>query len=154
RLRRRIRPFVLRRTKDVVAPELPERQEQILRVELSPAHRARYDAVLQRERQKVLGLLTDLDRNRFIVFRSLTLLRMLSLAPGLIEPDDEKLGSRKLDALVEHVLELRAEGHRVLVFSQFTSFLKQARRRLENAGLATIYLDGATRNRKKVLEEF
>ncbi|GAA5151469.1 DEAD/DEAH box helicase [Microbacterium pseudoresistens] len=154
RLRSRIRPFVLRRTKEVVAPELPERQEQTLRIELSPAHRARYDAVLQRERQKVLGLLTDLDRNRFIVFRSLTLLRMLSLAPGLIEPDDEKLGSRKLDALVDRVRELRAEGHRVLVFSQFTSFLKQARRRLESSGLSTVYLDGATRNREKVIDEF
>ena len=74
RLRRRIRPLVLRRTKELVAPELPPKQEQEIRIELGAAHRALYDAVLQRERQKVLGLLDDLDRNRFIVFRSLTLL--------------------------------------------------------------------------------
>lgn len=80
-LRRRIRPLVLRRTKELVASELPPTQEQVLEVELSASHRALYDVVLQRERQKVLGLLDDLDRNRFIVFRSLTLLRMLSLTP-------------------------------------------------------------------------
>ena len=68
---------MLRRTKQLVASELPDKQEQHLHVELSPAHRALYDTVLQRERQKVLGLLADLDRNRFIVFRSLTMLRLL-----------------------------------------------------------------------------
>ncbi|MDR6868547.1 superfamily II DNA or RNA helicase [Microbacterium resistens] len=154
RLRRRIRPFVLRRTKELVAPELPERQEQVLRIELSARHRAVYDAVLQRERQKVLGLLPDLERTRFIVFRSLTLLRMLSLAPGLIDAEDERIGSRKLDALVEHILELRAEGHRALVFSQFTSFLRLAEQRLRAAGVRTAYLDGSTRDRAAVVDGF
>ncbi|WP_300266675.1 SNF2-related protein [Microbacterium sp.] len=154
RLRRRIRPLVLRRTKALVADDLPAKQEQLLPVELSPAHRAIYDTVLQRERQKVLGLLHDLDRNRFIVFRSLTMLRMLSLAPGLIDEDDAKIGSRKLDALLEHVIELRAEGHRALVFSQFTSFLKLAAQRLANAGIPYAYLDGSTRRRREVIEDF
>lgn len=153
-LRRRIRPFLIRRTKQLVAAELPERQEQVLRIELGAAHRARYDAVLQRERQKVLGLLPDLDRNRFIVFRSLTLLRMLSLAPGLIEPDDAKIASRKLEVLVERLLELRSEGRRALVFSQFTSFLGMAEERLRRAGLDVAYLDGSTRNRERVVREF
>src|SRR5699024_9951729 len=77
-LRRRVRPFLLRRTKELVAAELPDKSEQVLTVTLSPEHRAVYDSVLQRERKKVLGLIdTDLDRSRFIVFRSLTLLRML-----------------------------------------------------------------------------
>ena len=87
RLRRRIRPFLLRRTKERVAAELPPKQEQNLHVELSPAHRARYDTVLQRERQKVLGMLGDMERNRFEIFRSLTLLRQASLDIGLIDPD-------------------------------------------------------------------
>ncbi|MBS1698172.1 MAG: DEAD/DEAH box helicase, partial [Actinobacteria bacterium] len=153
-LRRRIRPFLIRRTKELVAPELPERQEQVLRVELAPAHRHRYDTVLQRERQKILGLLPDLDRQRFIVFRSLTLLRMLSLAPGLIEPDDAGIASRKLEELVDRLLELRAEGHRALVFSQFTSFLGLAAERLRRAGLRVSYLDGSTRDRDRVVQEF
>lgn len=153
-LRRRIRPFLIRRTKELVAPELPERQEQVLSVELAPAHRHRYDTVLQRERQKILGLLPDLDRQRFIVFRSLTMLRMLSLAPGLIEPDDAGIASRKLEELVERLLELRAEGHRALVFSQFTSFLSLAAERLRRAGLRISYLDGSTRDRDRVVQEF
>ncbi|MVQ42560.1 DNA/RNA helicase [Microbacterium sp. MAH-37] len=154
RLRRRIRPLMLRRTKDLVASELPPKQEQILHVEPSPAHRAVYDTVLQRERQKILGLLKDLDKNRFIVFRSLTMLRMLALAPGLVDPDDTGLGSRKLDALVERAEELRAEGHRVLVFSQFTSYLDLAEARLKDAGIRYSRLDGATRKRGEVVDDF
>lgn len=154
RLRRRIRPLVLRRTKDEVAPDLPPKQEQVLRVDLSPAHRALYDVVLQRERQKILGLLRDLDRNRFIVFRSLTLLRMLSLSPGLIDETDARIGSRKIDVLLERIAEMQAEGHRALVFSQFTSYLALVARRLEKEGIPYAYLDGATRQRPAVIEGF
>ncbi|WP_337006094.1 DEAD/DEAH box helicase [Microbacterium sp. LB12] len=153
-LRRRIRPLLMRRTKELVAPDLPAKQEQILEVELSASHRALYETVLQRERQKVLGLLEDLDRNRFIVFRSLTLMRMLSLAPGLIDPEDAKIGSRKLDVLLERVVELQAEGHRALVFSQFTSFLDLAAARLDAAGIPYAHLDGSTRHRQKVVDGF
>ncbi|MFK4760769.1 SNF2-related protein [Microbacterium sp. ZW T5_45] len=153
-LRRRIRPIMLRRTKELVAADLPPKQEQILEVELSPAHRARYDVVLQRERQKVLGLLDDLDRNRFIVFRSLTLMRMLSLAPGLVDEDDAEIGSSKLDTLLERVVELQAEGHRALVFSQFTSFLDLAAERLREAGIPYAHLDGSTRRRQDVIDGF
>lgn len=153
-LRRRIRPLMLRRTKELVAADLPPKQEQVLEVDLSPAHRALYDVVLQRERQKVLGLIDDLDRNRFIVFRSLTLLRMLSLAPGLVDENDAEIGSSKLDTLLERVGELRAEGHRALVFSQFTSFLDIAAARLDAAGIPYAHLDGSTRRRQDVVDGF
>ena len=154
RLRRRIRPLMLRRTKELVADDLPEKQVQELFVDLSPAHRAAYDTVLQRERQKVLGLLADLDRNRFIVFRSLTMLRMLALSPRLIDPDAADAVSAKLDVLLEHVQELRAEGHRALVFSQFTSYLDMAAERLRAAGIAYEHLDGSTRRREDVIDGF
>ena len=154
RLRRRIRPLLLRRTKELVARDLPPKQEQEVRVELSPAHRAVYDTVLQRERQKVLGLLDDLDRNRFIVFRSLTLLRMLALAPGLIDDDHARIVPSKLDALLEHLEEVVAEGHRTLVFSQFTSFLDLVEERLDAHGIAHVRLDGSTRRRSEVVSSF
>lgn len=154
RLRRRVRPFVLRRTKDLVASDLPPKQEQEIVVPLSPAHQEVYDRVLQRERQKVLGLLDDLDRQRFIVFRSLTLLRMLALAPGLVDERDAHLGSAKLDVLLERLVEVAAEGHRALVFSQFTSFLDLAAERLDAAGLAYAHLDGSTARRGDVVEGF
>ncbi|WP_292877570.1 DEAD/DEAH box helicase [Microbacterium sp.] len=154
RLRHRIRPFVLRRTKEQVATELPPRQEQELVVELAPAHRLLYDTILQRERQKILGLLDDLDRQRFIVFRSLTLLRLLSLAPVLIDPEQAHIPSAKLDALLEQLDEVVAEGHRALVFSQFTSFLDLAERRLDDAGIRFVRLDGSTRRRDDVIDAF
>jgi len=154
RLRRRIRPLVLRRTKELVAADLPPKQEQEVAVELGPAHRALYDTMLQRERQKVLGLLEDLDRNRFIVFRSLTLLRMLSLAPELIDPEYAHIEPSKLTALFEQLDEVLAEGHRALVFSQFTSFLGLVAERLEERGIRHAYLDGSTRDRDCAVASF
>ncbi|SFR83796.1 Superfamily II DNA or RNA helicase, SNF2 family [Agromyces sp. CF514] len=150
RLRRRIRPLMLRRTKEQVEPELPAKQEQVLEVALAPTHRRLYDTMLQRERQKLLGLIDDLDRNRFIVYRSLTLLRMLALDATLI--DDEayaSVPSAKLDALFEQLDDVLAEGHRALVFSQFTSFLDRARSRLDAAGVPYAYLDGSTPVRRR-----
>lgn len=154
RLRRHIRPFIIRRTKELVAPELPEKQEQIVRVTLAPAHRRLYDTVLQRERQKLFGLIEDLDKNRFIVFRSLTLLRMLSLDASLIGPEHNDIPSRKLDALIEHLSDVIGEGHRALVFSQFTTFLGKAAQRLDTSGIAYSYLDGSSRRRNDIVSGF
>ena len=155
RLRSRLRPFMLRRTKDLVAADLPEKQEQVLTVELEPQHRRLYDTVLQRERKQVLGLLGDFEKNRFAIFRSLTLLRMLALDPGIVaDHADSGVGSSKLTVLMEHLREVAAEHHRALVFSQFTSYLRAVAAELEANGIAYEYLDGSTRDRTKVLESF
>jgi len=154
KLRRRIRPLMMRRTKELVAPELPAKQEQVLEVELAPRHRALYDTFLQKERQKLLGLIEDLDRNRFIVFRSLTLLRMLSLDASLVDEQYASIPSSKLDALFDQLDDVIAEGHRALVFSQFTSFLGKAAERMAAAGIAYEYLDGSTRRRADVIQAF
>ncbi|WP_346028653.1 DEAD/DEAH box helicase [Arthrobacter parietis] len=154
RLRRRIRPLMMRRTKEAVASDLPPKQEQVLAVELHPRHRKIYQTHLQRERQKLLGLIEDLDRNRMIVFRSLTLLRMLSLDASLVEPEYEGVPSAKLDVLFEQLEDVLAEGHRALVFSQFTSYLKLAAARLEAQGVEFAYLDGSTRKRGDVIDSF
>jgi superfamily II DNA or RNA helicase len=153
-LRRRIKPLIKRRTKEQVAADLPEKQEQVLDVDLHPRHRKLYQTHLQRERQKVLGLLGDVDRNRFTILRSLTLLRQLSLHAGLVDAEHSDVPSAKLDALVEQVLDVAGGGHRALVFSQFTRFLRIAQQKLEAAGVATCYLDGSTTNRAAVLDEF
>ncbi|NQX10469.1 DEAD/DEAH box helicase [Microbacteriaceae bacterium VKM Ac-2855] len=155
RLRSRIRPFLLRRTKELVAPELPEKQEQVLEVALDPRHQALYDLHLQRERQKLLKLLTEEEhRDHFIVFRSLTLLRMLSLDASLVDPDASDIPSAKLDALLEQLDEVVAEGKRALVFSTFTSFLDRASERLTAHGIPFVRLDGSTRDRGAVVERF
>ena len=154
RLRRRIRPLMMRRTKELVAPELPAKQEQVLQIELAPKHRKLYDTFLQRERQKLLGLIEDLDRNRFIVFRSLTLLRMLALDASLVDEQYASVPSSKLDALFEQLEDVLAEGHRALIFSQFTSFLHKAAERLDARGIEYAYLDGSTRRRASVINGF
>ena len=153
-LQRRMRPFLLRRTKEEVAEDLPDKQEQIMEIELSPKHRRLYDGYLHRERQKVLGLLENFSANRFEIFQSLTLLRQAALDISLIDPDVNDVPSSKLDALMEMLSEIVADGHRVLVFSQFTRFLSLARDRLNAEGIASCYLDGKTKNRPAVIEDF
>ena len=155
RLRRRIRPLMLRRTKELVAAELPAKNDVRVNLPLAPGHRRIYDTHLQRERQKVLGLLEDMDKNRFTIFQSLTLLRRLALDAALIDPDAyEGVTSAKREYLVERLPELLAGGHRVLVFSQFTGYLKSIARALSEKGIGHLYLDGSTRNRAEVIEAF
>jgi len=154
RLRQRVRPLLLRRTKESVAAELPAKQEQTLRVELAPRHRKLYDLFLQRERQKLLGLVDDLDRNRFIVFRSLTLLRMMALDASLVDEQYADVPSAKIEVLLEELADVMAGGHRALVFSQFTSLLRRVAERLDERGIEYDYLDGSTRRRAEVIDHF
>jgi superfamily II DNA or RNA helicase len=153
-LRRRIRPLIMRRTKEQVAADLPEKQEQVLEVELHPRHRKVYQTHLQRERQKVLGLLDDVNHNRFTILRSLTLLRQLSLHAALVDEEHADVPSAKIDSLLEQIEDVVGGGHRALVFSQFTRFLRMARGRLEAAGVECCYLDGSTTNRPAVISSF
>ncbi|AMB59144.1 DEAD/DEAH box helicase [Microterricola viridarii] len=153
-LRRRIRPLMMRRTKELVAPELPAKHEQTLAIDLEPRHAKLYETMLQRERAKLFGLIDDMNKNRFIVFRSLTLLRMLSLDASLVDDKYAHIPSSKLDALLEQLEDVVAEGHRALVFSQFTGFLQKAAARLEERGIAYAYLDGSTTKRDEVIGGF
>jgi len=153
-LQRRIKPLVRRRTKEQVAADLPAKQEQVLEVDLHPQHRKAYQTRLQRERQKVLGLIDDMNSNRFAIFRSLTVLRQLSLHAGLVDEAHAGLASAKIDALLGQLQEVTAGGHRALVFSQFTGFLGKVRERLETEGIRYCYLDGSTRDRATVVRRF
>ncbi len=154
RFRQRIRPFMLRRTKELVARDLPAKQEQVLPVVLSPRHRRIYDAHLAKERQRILGLVADFEQNRIAIFAALTKLRQLALDPALVDVAHDHVGSAKIDLLVEHLLEITAEGHQALVFSQFTSFLTRVEARLQEEGIASSYLDGSTRDRAAVIARF
>ena len=155
-LRRRIRPFLLRRTKEQVAAELPAKHQEVITVPLSPEHREVYDSVLQRERKKVLGLIeSDVERARFIMFRSLTLLRMLALDPALVDAEAyADVPGSKLEALLDRLAEVIGDGHRVLLFSQFTSYLDLIGERLAREGIAHERLDGSTRDRDLVVTAF
>ena len=208
RLRRRMRPFLLRRTKEQVAADLPAKTEQVLAVELGAKHRKAYDQRLARERQRILGLLEeDTAQSRFIALKALTTLRQMALDPELVdggggtEPGDaegaagadtdaaggkaasgrkpDRRGARdakskaaavpargqrgpgrrpspsaKVQVLLEHLGPILSEGHRALIFSQFTRYLSGAREHLEAAGVRTAYMDGGTSNRQEVIDAF
>ena len=154
-LHRRIAPLMLRRRKEQVAPDLPPKQTQRVEVEMSPQHERVYKRHLRREQQRVMGLLKDPDANRVEILAALTRLRRLALDPALV--DAEFAGrqvSRKVETVVQQLVEIASEGHRALVFSQFTDFLSIVREAAADAGVATTYLDGSTRNRQQVIDEF
>ncbi|MDR2254261.1 MAG: DEAD/DEAH box helicase [Bifidobacteriaceae bacterium] len=154
RLRRRVKPLLMRRAKSVVAPELPERQEVVFHVKLAPKHRRLYETHLQRERSRMLGLLEDYPANRIAIFRALTTLRRAALDIGLVDPQAESVPSSKLDVLEDQLLQVIGAGHRALVFSQFTSYLAKVRERLDRASVAYSYLDGSTTDRARVIAGF
>ena len=154
-LRRRISPLMLRRRKQDVAPDLPEKQVQLVEVEMAPQHERVYKRHLRREQQRVMGLLKDPDANRVEILAALTRLRRLALDPALV--DDEFAGrsvSRKVETVVRQLVDIASEGHRALVFSQFTDFLSIVREAAADAGVSASYLDGSTRNRQSVIDEF
>ena len=152
RLQRRLRPFMLRRTKERVAAELPPKQQQVLSLRLHPEHRLLYDRRLQRERQKVLGLVQDVSTNRFQILAALNHLRQLALDAELV--GEPAAPSAKLETLAQMLPEITGEGHRALVLSQYTRFLTKAHRTAEETGVASSYLDGATGDRQKVIDQF
>jgi superfamily II DNA or RNA helicase len=139
-LSRLVRPFLLRRTKAEVAPELPPRTEIERFVDLSPAERRLYD---EARRAALEEIATGGGDKRFALFAALTRLRLLSCHPRLYD-DASTIPSSKLSALLETVEELRDEGHRALVFSQFTSHLGLVREALDRRKITYEYLDGRT----------
>ncbi|MCA9213465.1 MAG: hypothetical protein KDB27_10395, partial [Planctomycetales bacterium] len=144
-LSRLIRPFVLRRTKSEVLKDLPERTEINLQVDLSDDERKRYDEMRLAavgELDEIVGL-PDTNDQRFRVLAILTRLRQMACHIGLVDESWEG-ESAKLNLLVEKVTELKEEGHRVLIFSQFTKYLDLIRKVLVDNNVTFEYLDGKT----------
>ncbi|HEY4240532.1 MAG TPA: DEAD/DEAH box helicase [Kofleriaceae bacterium] len=158
-LSRVLRPVLLRRTKSEVARELPPRTEIVVPIALSTAERAMYEdarlAAVAELEPKRYGNKRDDAKRRFQVLAALTRLRLLASHPRLHDPASE-VPSSKLARAVELLEELRAEGHRALVFSQFTSHLAIVREALVAAGFELLYLDGSTPAgaRGKLISEF
>ena len=154
RLSAYVAPFVLRRTKEEVAPDLPDKIVDVVRVDLGKEHRHIYDQFLARERARILDLLRDVDANRMSVLASITRLRQLALDPALLEKSYAHVGSAKIEYLADRLDEIVPLGHQALVFSQFTSFLERIRHMLERRGISVVQLDGSTRGRAEVIEKF
>ena len=154
-LARALRPLILRRTKEQVAPELPERTEQTLYCELEGKQRKQYDELRDHYRAALLSKVREggMDRSRMQVLEALLRLRQAACHPALIDPRDTT-GSAKLELLIEEIRDVVASGHRALVFSQFTSFLGFVRTELEKDNTPHLYLDGKTRDRQSLVEQF
>jgi superfamily II DNA or RNA helicase len=151
-LRERIRPFVLRRRKSEVARELPPRTEVVLHCTLSEPERAVYDAVRAATVPAVVERLRG-GGNVMQALEALLRLRQASCHPGLV-PGQKAEGSSKLELLLEELEQSVAEGHKSLVFSQWTSFLDLTEPHLRAAGIDFTRLDGSTRDRAGVVERF
>ncbi len=158
-LARALRPFILRRTKDVVAPELPPKHEETILCELDPPQRALYNELRDHYRANLLGKLksdgpASLGKSKILVLEALLRLRQASCHPGLIDKRRASEASAKLDVLLPRLDEVRAEGHKALVFSQFTSFLAILRARLDAAKIPYQYLDGDVEDRAARVARF
>jgi superfamily II DNA or RNA helicase len=152
RLRKRIRPFVLRRLKRDVAPELPPRIENVMHVSLDERERSVYDAVMAATRTEVVALLNE-GGSVLKALEALLRLRQAACHPALV-PGQRANTSSKVQTLVEALETAVSEGHKALVFSQWTSMLDLIEPHLKETGIAFERLDGSTPNRGEVTSRF
>lgn len=157
-LTHRIRPFVLRRTKESVASELPPRTEVIQSITLSDEQADLYEIVRQSMEKRVREALQTLglQRSSVTVLDALLKLRQVCCDPRLVklESASSMTESAKLEALIEMLSELVEDGRRILVFSQFTSMLSLIEEALEKTHLTWVKLTGRTRDREAVIQSF
>ena len=151
-----LRPFILRRTKQQVANDLPEKVEQTIHCQMGKEQRVLYDEMRQHYRDSLLGMIRDqgIAKSQMHVLEALLRLRQAACHPGLLDPERNEESSAKLDVLISQLDEIIDEGHKSLVFSQFTSLLSIVRQHLDKRGITYEYLDGQTRARKKHVDRF
>ena len=155
-LARAVAPFILRRTKDQVLKELPEKTEQTIHCDLLPRQRKQYNELRDFYRAKLTKRIDQngLKQSKIHVLEALLRLRQAACHPGLVDRKLKELPSAKLNVLLDQIREVVAEGHKALVFSQFTSLLAIVRNTLDAEGICYEYLDGRTRKRKEKVERF
>lgn len=155
---RRIKPFILRRTKSEVATELPPKHTILRRITLAPAQRELYETIRATLYDKVREQVAihSLAQSRIVVLDALLKLRQACCDPRLVKLPSARLveSSSKLDDLLEMMTEMLAEGRRILLFSQFTSMLDLIKPRLREAGIAFAELRGDTRDRGEPVRSF
>jgi superfamily II DNA or RNA helicase len=154
-LAKALRPFILRRTKQQVVQDLPEKTEQTLYCDMEAEQKRCYEELRAHYRDALLRKDTaELNRSKIEVLEALLRLRQAACHPGLISSELAGETSAKLELLLPSIAEVVEEGHKVLVFSQFTSFLAIVRERLDQEKITYEYLDGRTRNRAAKVERF
>ncbi len=155
-LARAISPYVLRRTNDQVLTDLPKKTEKTIYCRLTSKQKAQYSELRGYYRRQLSNAIKDkgLNRSKIHVLEALLRLRQAACHPGLIDSRQRDGESAKLSLLMEYLREAVDEKHKVLVFSQFTTFLGIVRNHLEAEGIEYEYLDGRTRNREESVDRF
>jgi superfamily II DNA or RNA helicase len=155
-LSRALRPFILRRTKEQVAKDLPERTEQEISCEMEPAQRQLYDELRDHYRSNLLQMVDEegMGSSKIKILEALLRLRQVACHPGLVDKKRVDEPSAKLETLEEMLQEIVESGSKALVFSQFTSLLSIVRTRLDRRGITYEYLDGKTKDRQERVERF
>lgn len=148
-LKRRVHPFILRRMKQEVLTELPEKIETTVLASFEPEQEKLYQAFLAAARNELEEIIAAGTENHLRILALLMRLRQICCHPKLIDEDYQK-GSGKMQLLEELLVSARESGHRVLVFSQFTSMLTILKKRFEQLGMNTFYLDGSTPGYERV----
>jgi SNF2 family DNA or RNA helicase len=151
-----LRPFLLRRTKEQVAKELPPKIEQTIYCEMEPRQRTLYNELRDHYREALLRKIgaEGIGKSKIQVLEALLRLRQAACHPALVDRKRVKDPSAKLDVLMEQLHEVLDEGHKALVFSQFTSLLSIVRTSLAGDGIEYEYLDGKTTDRQARVERF
>jgi non-specific serine/threonine protein kinase len=154
-LRKLTYPFILRRTKEQVAPELPPRSERIIYTDMDSAQKKLYTQTRERYRAELLGLIESEGINdaRFRILEGLLRLRQIAIHPALVEKS-YRGEAPKFEVLLDTLETLQAENHKALIFSQFVETLKLVRRELDERKIKYVYLDGQTPNRQSRVDLF
>ncbi len=154
-LRRMVYPFILRRTKDQVTPELPPRTERIIYCDMESAQKKFYLHTRDYYRAQLLGILDEkgMDNARMKILEGLLRLRQICNHPKLVK-SNFRGDSAKMEAVVEILETLHGEGHKALVFSQFVQMLTLLRQELDARHIPYEYLDGSTTNRQTRIDHF
>lgn len=150
-------PYILRRSKTLVAPELPEVIEQVLYCDMGDAQKSLYHQVHKQTEQdmdKLAGGGANEARMRMAVFAQLLKLRQVCAEPRLLDDKLTEADSAKLEAFLEILEDALSEGHRILVFSQFVQVLKKIRESLDERDLRYCYLDGQSKDRMAQVDRF
>ena len=156
RLRRIVAPFLLRRTKDAVAPELPPKIETVLSCDMDAKQARFYETLRVYHHGQVSRAIASGDVREIgaAVFTGLLRLRQAAIHPPDADPTGRGVPSVKADELLDRLEEVVQEGHHALVFSQFVSALTVFRDRAADRGIPTLYLDGKTRRRDAIIDRF
>jgi len=154
-LKKMVGPFLMKRSKDVIADELPEKTEQVLKSEFNEEERIVYEnwktyyssEITQSIKEKGFG------RSKMKVLEGITKLRQVCLHPKMVDKNYTG-SSAKFDLLMLEVEKVLSKGHKVLIFSSFVKMLSIIQDEFKKKGIIYSYLDGKSKNREKIVKDF